>query len=118
MKILISSQGNTPDSAVNPRFSRAPWFMVYDDALQTWTAFDNSKGMDVSRGAGIQAAQTVSDLGAKVVISGIMGPKAYKAMNAAGIQIYIGASNTVRQALEAYKNGKLTLADEKSASGV
>ncbi len=106
--------GNTSDSAVNPRFSRAPWFMVYDDSLQTWTAFDNSKAMDIARGAGIQAAQTVSDLGAKVVISGIMGPKAYKAMNAAGIQIYIGASNTVRQAPEAYQSGKLTLADEKA----
>lgn len=118
MKILISSQGNTPDSAVNPRFSRAPWFMIYDDQLQTWETFDNAKGMDIAKGAGIQAAQTVSDLGAKVVISGIMGPKAFRALNAAGIKVYIGASNSVRHTLKAFENGKLSQADEKTASGL
>jgi len=118
MKIIISSEGNTPESKINSRFSRAPWFMVYDSDTQTWEAFDNSSGVNTAQGAGIQAAQTVSDLNVKVVISGMMGPKAYRALDAAHVDVYLSSSGTVQNVLDDFNAGKLKKASAKDAAGI
>ena len=61
----------------------------------------------MSGGAGIQAAQMVAKSGAGVVITGNLGPKAADTLAAAGVRTYLGASGTVRQAMEHYKAGQL-----------
>jgi len=58
-------------------------------------------------GAGIQAAQTVAKNLAKVVITGNVGPNAFKVLSTAGIRIVTGASGTVKEAVERYKRGEL-----------
>jgi len=118
MKIIISANDKNPDSQINPRFARCPWFLIYDDEAQTWDAIDNSQSVNAARGAGIQAAQTISDLGGNVVISGRIGPKAYRGLAAARVQIFIGAAGTVRQAVEDFKAGKLKKASEADALGM
>jgi predicted Fe-Mo cluster-binding NifX family protein len=60
-----------------------------------------------SSGAGIQAAQTVADKGAGVVITGNVGPNAIQTLGATNISIVTGASGTVRDAIEQYKSGGL-----------
>jgi len=60
-----------------------------------------------SGGAGIQAAQSVANKGAKLVITGNVGPNAYGALSAAGIEIVTGASGTVREVVEKFNRGEL-----------
>jgi len=118
MKIIISSEGNTPESKVNSRFSRAPWFMVYDSDAKTWKAFDNTSGANTAQGAGIQAAQTVSNLKGEVVISGMMGPKAYRALVAGHVDIYLSSAGTVQNVLDDFNAGKLKKASANDAAGI
>ena len=58
-------------------------------------------------GAGIQAAQLVAGKGVEAVLTGNVGPNAYQTLAAAGVKIAIGATGTVQEAVEKYKNGEL-----------
>jgi predicted Fe-Mo cluster-binding NifX family protein len=60
-----------------------------------------------SGGAGIQAVQTIADKGVKVVITGNIGPDAFGALSAAGIEIVTGASGTLREVVEQFKRGEI-----------
>ncbi len=106
-KICVSSSGTDLDAPVNPRFGRCNYFMMVDSETMKFEALSN-EGMMASGGAGIKAAQIVAANGAEVVITGAVGPNALPALKDAGIGIFTGAFTTVREAVEAYKNGTLS----------
>jgi len=58
-------------------------------------------------GAGPAAAQLIGQTGAQAVISGNIGPNANQALSAGGIEVYTGATGSVREAVEALKTGQL-----------
>jgi predicted Fe-Mo cluster-binding NifX family protein len=108
VKIIITTQGETLDSLVDPRFGRATRFILYDTETASYEAISNAQGMDAAQGAGIKAAETISRHGAQVLITGHCGPNAFEALKAAGIEIVSGAEGcTVSQALQKYKSGEL-----------
>jgi predicted Fe-Mo cluster-binding NifX family protein len=117
MKFCITSQGESFDSAVDSRFGRAPWFIFYDEKEDRWESFNNAASVDASHGAGIQAAQKVVDRKADVVLTGAVGPKAFKALDAVGVKIYHGARGTIKEALAAFKDGQLQLTTIDEATG-
>ncbi len=111
MKIAVTAVGETMDSPVDQRFGRARYFVLYDTETEEWSAHDNKQSLDAAQGAGIQAGQKVSELGAKAVITGHCGPKAFMTLGAASIDVYPGASGTVAEAVVAFSEGKLTKSD-------
>lgn len=117
MKIAITAQGPTADSMVDERFGRSFWISFYDEETGEWEHFDNSKSRNAMQGAGIEAAQVVADKTASIVITGVTGPKAYRALKAAKIIPFYGAKGTVQEALNAYKNGELTEGTMEAAVG-
>ena len=84
MKIAISSSGKTLDSALDPRFGRCACFLIVDPEDMSFEAFDNQSAA-LTGGAGIQAAQFLSDQNVSAVITGHVGPNAVQALSAAGI---------------------------------
>ena len=117
MKIAFSAQGKDTTSQTDPRFGRAKYFVVVDSETGAFTAHDNSQNLNAPQGAGIQAAKNVNDFGAEAVVSGNVGPKAFAALQTAGIEIYTGASGTVQEALEAFKAGTLNKASKANVEG-
>ena len=72
----------------------------------------------MAQGAGIQAAETVCRSGANVVLTGSVGPKAFRALSAAGIQIGQNLENmTVRQAIAKFKAGEVDMASTPNSMG-
>ncbi|MCW4051136.1 MAG: NifB/NifX family molybdenum-iron cluster-binding protein [Candidatus Bathyarchaeota archaeon] len=116
MKIVVSSTGSTMDSAVDPRFGRCPTFLIIDTETMSHEAVSNTS-IGSAHGAGIGAAQSVAKLNAKAVITGNVGPNAHMALSSAGIEIYTGASGSVRNAVEMFKNGKLSKAGRATVGG-
>ncbi len=107
MKVAISAEGSTPDSRVDTRFGRAKYFVIADTETGDFKAVDNEQTLNVPQGAGIQSAQTVAQSGASAVISGHVGPKAFRALNAAGIDVLLASDMTVAQALDKFSRGEL-----------
>jgi len=67
-------------------------------------AVENSSAMS-SGGAGIAAAQSVTDKGVEAVLTGNCGPNAHQVLSAAGIKVMTGVSGIVKEAIEGYKSG-------------
>ena len=109
MKICVTSNGPTMDASVDPRFGRCQYFVFVDSETMEYEAMPNPS-IGASSGAGIQAAQTVADKGAGVVITGQVGPNAIQTLGATNISIVTGASGTVSDAIEQYKSGRLQAA--------
>jgi predicted Fe-Mo cluster-binding NifX family protein len=108
MKIAVSSTDRTLESQVDPWFGRAAFFVLVDTDTGDFAAHDNTQNLNVAQGAGVQSAQTVSRLGAEAVITGHCGPKAFRTLQAAGIQVVVGADGTVADAVERFKSGQLS----------
>lgn len=104
MKVCITARGEGLAAEVDPTFGRAAYFVFIDTDTQQVESVANVPG---AHGAGVQAAQTVAEKGATVVITGSVGPNAYQGLDAAGIEMYTGATGTVEEALKAFQSGKL-----------
>ena len=65
----------------------------------------------------MSAAQTVEKRGAKLVLTGNVGPNAARALQAAEIKFVTGVSGTVREAVNRYKAGELTTVDKPNVEG-
>ncbi|MHC1564497.1 MAG: NifB/NifX family molybdenum-iron cluster-binding protein [Candidatus Hecatellaceae archaeon] len=107
-KICVSATGADLNAPVDPRFGRCAYLLIVDvDSMKLLEAVANPSVMAPS-GAGIQTAQMVANKGVIAVITGNVGPNAYQVLASAGIQIFTGAFGTVREAVEAYRAGRLT----------
>lgn len=117
MRIAVTSTGTDLDSQVDPRFGRALYFLIVDSETFAYDVVDNKENLNALKGAGIQAAQMVSEKGAEVLLTGFCGPNAFKALKAADITVANDATGSVRDAVKAYLDGKLSLAEEPNAEG-
>jgi predicted Fe-Mo cluster-binding NifX family protein len=116
MKVAVSSTGPDLDAQVDPRFGRAQYLLVVDIDSLEFEALENPN-MAAGGGAGIQTAQMIAAKGAEAVITGNCGPNAYRTLAAAGIGVHVGASGTVRQAIEDFKSGKYQATTGPSVPG-
>ncbi|BBB89649.1 MAG TPA: NifB/NifX family molybdenum-iron cluster-binding protein [Methylomusa anaerophila] len=110
MKIAITSHGDVRQAAVDSRFGRAAYFMVYDQENGAWESFPNTQNLEAAHGAGIQSAQTLAKAGAGILITGYVGPKAYKVLTAGKVEMYSSndTRGTVEDVLAAFLDGKLS----------
>ena len=106
MKIAVSATAPNLDAEVDPRFGRCSYFVVIDPETMEFEALENSSAM-AAGGAGISTAQMVANKGEQVVLTGNCGPNAYQTLSAAGVQVINGVVGRIRDAVEAYKAGKL-----------
>ena len=113
MKIAVTAKGKNLDDHVDPRFGRCAYFVVVETDDMSIQAFGNENST-AGGGAGIQSAQLMADNDVKAVLTGNCGPNAYQTLEAADIEVIVGVSGTVREAVEQYKSGTLSAA--KSAN--
>jgi predicted Fe-Mo cluster-binding NifX family protein len=111
-KIAVTAESPNLDARVDPRFGRAAGFVVVDPDTMAFDYVDNGASQVMAKGAGIQAAEIVADTGARVLLTGFVGPKAFQALSAAGIAIGQNVDNlTVREAIQSFQDGKVEIAE-------
>ena len=117
MKIAITSQGKELSSEIDLRFGRAKCLVVIDTETSDFQVHDNTVNLNAVQGAGIQTGQNIANLNVEAVITGNVGPNAFKTLNAAGVKIFLAEKQTVAEALESFKTGKLKEVDSANVEG-
>jgi len=117
MKIAVTAQGPELTSDVDTRFGRAKWVVVVDTDTGESQARDNKVNLTLSQGAGIQTGQNVANLDVEAVITGNVGPNAYKTLAAGKVRIFLVSGGTVEQAVAAFKQGQLEEVQQANVEG-
>jgi len=107
VNIAITSTDGNLEGLVDERFGRSKKIIVFNSEKQTFEVVDNTVNMNSPQGAGIQTAQNIAKTTAQVVISGHLGPNAFRVLQAAGIEAYSASNMTVREALARFGEGGL-----------
>ncbi len=106
MKIAVTASTRELSSLVDPRFGRCAYFLFVDSETMQFEAVENTN-VAAASGAGIQSAQLVANQGANVLLTGSCGPNAFQTLQAAGVEVIVGVTGTVQEAVQQYKTGKL-----------
>lgn len=106
MRIVVTSNGTDLDAQTSQVFGRCPYFVFVDTETMAFEAVENP-ALASAGGAGIQAAQFVIEKGAQAIVSGNVGPNSLQVFQSAGVPVYLFSGGTVREAVEAFKAGRL-----------
>ena len=117
MKVAITAKDKTLGCQMDPRFGRAAYFLIVDTDSGECEAHDNRACAQSVSGAGVQAGKNVVDLGASVLITGNMGPKALGVLQAGGVEVFAGLSGTAQNALRRFQAGQLKPILQPNAQG-
>jgi predicted Fe-Mo cluster-binding NifX family protein len=115
MKLLISATGPDVTAQVDPRFGRAPSFVLVDTETNEWSAYVNP-GAGAGHGAGIEAARFAIELGAQAVLTGATGPNAFRTLSAGNVSVFPVNGGRVADAVEQWKAGSLAQAGGATAA--
>ncbi|MFO7866888.1 MAG: NifB/NifX family molybdenum-iron cluster-binding protein [Candidatus Aminicenantes bacterium] len=105
MKIAVTSSGTQLNSPVDPRFGRAPYFLIVDSETMELQA-EKNPNLGASSGAGIQSAQMIAEKKAEVLLTGSCGPNAFQTLRAAGVNVVTNVSGTVEDAVKSFSSGR------------
>ena len=113
MKLCIPTLGDGGlDAVVSEHFGRAPTFVVVNMT-------NNEVHVVANTGEHFGGLGSVPDLiagaGADVLICSGLGPRAITAFELLGIEVYVGASGTVQDAIRAFQAGELIEASDATA---
>ena len=119
MKVAITSSGEDLNSPVDRVFGRARYFVIADPEETNVEVLENSQNVNAAQGAGIQSARQIANKSVGVVLTGNVGPNAFKALEAASIRVFQFGSDilTIRDALTAWKEGRLQEVKAPTAKG-
>jgi len=109
MKIALTTKGTEWDSMMDPRFGRTEFIVIYDDEKKELSHYDNRAVESMAHGAGPQTAKKLFELDPDILLTGNgPGGNAAAVLKNSQVKVFVGAGDmTVKEALDAYKNGLL-----------
>ena len=115
MKICIPTIGeNGLDNAVGEHFGRVPTYTIVDLNTDEVKVIPNTSEHMGGQG---QPPEIMAREGVQVMVCRGLGRRAIMMFEELGIDVYIGASGTVRNAVEAFKQKRLQKAGIDDACG-
>ena len=112
-KVCVPTSGSGGlDDLVGEHFGRVPTYTIYDSETGAVEVVDNTS--EHAGGTGLPA-DILANLGIDVLLCSGLGRRAIGILNGSGIEVSIGLSGTAREAIEAWKGGRLSGASEGDA---
>jgi predicted Fe-Mo cluster-binding NifX family protein len=113
MKIAIPTVGDKGlDDEVSPHFGRAPTFTILDTETNDVKIVENTS--EHMGGVG-KPPEIMQREGVEVMLCSGLGPRAIQMFMHFGIEIFVGAAGTVREAIALWKSGRLQEATDATA---
>jgi len=113
MRICMPTMGASGlDDQISEHFGRAQSFTLVDTTNGKVEVIANNGEHVCGGGAPVERLRAAKP---DVVVCGGLGGGAIRMLNSLGFKVYIGATGTVRDAVELYKGGKLQEASMESA---
>ncbi|MGQ9631289.1 MAG: NifB/NifX family molybdenum-iron cluster-binding protein [bacterium] len=113
MKVCVPTMGNRGlDELVSQHFGRGETFTFVDTETGTVRVIDNT---GEHHSGALTPAQIIAQEGAEVVLCSGLGRRAIGIFEENGIEVFIGAGGTVRDAISAWKSGSLEEATDANA---
>lgn len=106
MRIVVTGDGPDLDAPLSTNFARCPFFLVVEAEDLSYDAVANPWAT-AQGGAGPEAAKMVAEIGVQAVITGLVGPNAFFALQQAGIQVFVACGGSARSAVNAYRAAHL-----------
>jgi len=108
MKICVPTMGEAGmEEAICQHFGRAPTFTIVDTDSGKITVLPNvSEHMG---GTGLPT-ETIFAAGVQLMIVGGLGPKAVAMFNEGGVDVFVGATGTVKDAIDDWRANMLSRA--------
>jgi predicted Fe-Mo cluster-binding NifX family protein len=115
MKLALSATDKDMNSDIDTRFGRCAYFLLVTTEDNQLKSIENPN-RDAVGGAGIQSAQLIAQEKVDVVITGNIGPNAFKVLYAAGVKIITGVDGKIKDVLARYKRGELKAIDQPNVN--
>lgn len=107
MKIAVTSDGPTLDDRVGAVFSRCEYYLIVETDDLSFEVLQNPF-VFAETCQGIGAARLVVGKGAKAVLTTTSKPAGYLALQTANVELFMGVTGTVEEAVERYKAGEFS----------
>jgi len=108
MKIAMPTMGNDgKDEMISQHFGRSRTFTIYESDKEEIYVIENQ---GKHRGGSMSPPELLAEEGIDVMLCSNLGRKAIDLFDELGIDVYCGAGNTVKEALDAWDNEELEAA--------
>lgn len=115
MKVSVPSIGKGGmDDTVSQHFGRAPVYTVFDTETGEYSVVPNTS--DHNGGVGLPT-DLLAETGVDVMLCGGIGKSAAVMFQNMGIDVFVGASGTINDAINAWKSGTLSKAAQDGNCG-
>ncbi|MEN6567414.1 MAG: NifB/NifX family molybdenum-iron cluster-binding protein [Veillonellales bacterium] len=106
MKIAITAHGKNRLAKVDSRFSQAGYFVIYDQKKAVWSSLANTQTAE-----SVYGTKALAEKDIKILITGYIGAKSFKLLQANQIAIYSSGetTSTAEEILSTFLSGKLAL---------
>lgn len=113
MKICLPTIGERGiDEMVGEHFGRVPTYTIFDTETEEASVIKNNT---LHMGGSGYAPDLIAGAGADVMLCDGLGRRAINMFQEKGIDVYVGARGTVKQALDMFEKGLLTPATDNTA---
>ncbi|MDI6639268.1 MAG: NifB/NifX family molybdenum-iron cluster-binding protein [Methanocellales archaeon] len=113
MKVCVPTMGQSGmNDMISPHFGRAPTFTIVDTETNEIEVLPNT---GEHMGGIMLAPEIIAEAGVHVILCSGLGPRAIHMFEQFGIEVFVGASGTVKDAIGAWKSGRLQEATDETA---
>ncbi|UCG01898.1 MAG: NifB/NifX family molybdenum-iron cluster-binding protein [Candidatus Heimdallarchaeota archaeon] len=113
MRLCIPSETKDGlESQVGYHFGRVPLYTIYDDETQDVIIIKNTS---THMGGNKLPAELLYEHNIDVMLCGGLGRRAIQLFEQYGVEVFVGAYGTVKDAIRQFKDKKLQMATDKTA---